>query len=405
MNASGFTGCFEEDVRKTVLEVKRRIGALMDALPAYIENPHDVYQVLNLDKKLGWRIFRIVHEDDIFFAAQFIPGKHSFGRFLKSCRGKGVPQELLDDAMKAVEEFYGLVDVHSGDRQSLDLMLMTSSDNGRLQAFKALQKSLYQSQSHLLGLQAETQLNTWIFGPGDHGAFSIAILKGLFKLRRNRRSTRWIVHSECLNAPSGEPLPAEPVDPRAGADLERHAPFILNYCSDPLPEVKAITRGACGPTYELVEGPVGNTTLLNSVTGTVTRNVFGTGDIPPGDDLHEVFISVYTPVQNLVFDQFVHDSLPLAQEPRVEVLGDFNGRGGPLSRRFRCDRLPVETTISIRGNGLDGTYTPLVPDYGDMLREVFENLGWDPEEFHLYRVRQELPVVPSTVFMLDRYSL
>jgi ribosomal protein S18 acetylase RimI-like enzyme len=405
MNAGGFTGCFEEDVRKTVLEVKRRIGALMDALPAYIENPHDVYQVLNLDKKLGWRIFRIVHEDDIFFAAQFIPGKHSFGRFLKSCRGKGVPQELLDDAMKAVEEFYGLVEVHSGDRQSLDLMLMTSSDNGRLQAFKTLQKSLYQSQSHMLGLQAETQLNTWIFGPGDDGAFSIAILKGLYKLRRNRRSTRWIVHSECLSAPTGEPLPAEPVDPRAGADLEKHAPFILNYCSDPLPEVKAITRGACGPTYELVEGPVGNTTLLNSITGTVTRNVFRTADIPPGDDIHEVFISVYTPVQNLVFDQFVHESLPLAQEPRVEVLGDFNGRGGPLSRRFRCDRLPVETSISIRGNGLDGTYTPLAPDYGDMLGEVFGNLGWDPDEFHLYRVRQELPVVPSTVFMLDRYSL
>jgi len=399
-----FTGCFEDDVRKTVLEVKRRIGALMDALPAYIENPHDVYQVLNLDKKLGWRIFRIVHEDDIFFAAQFIPGKQSFSRFLKSCRGKGVPQELLDDAMKAVEEFYGLVDVHSGDRQSLDLMLMTSSDNGRQQAFKTLQKHLYQNQSHMLGLQAETQLNTWIFGPGREGAFSIAILKGLYKIRRNRRSTRWIVHSECLNAPTGEPLPAEPIDPEAGPNLEKNVPFLLNYCSDPLPEVKAITRSACGPTYELVEGPVGNTTLMNSVTGTVTRNVFRLSDIPAGDRTHEVFISVYTPVQNLVFDQFVHESLLLAQEPRVEVMGDFNGRSGPLSRRFKCDRLPIETTISIRGSGLDGTYTPLVPDYGEMLAEVFRNLGWEPDEFYLYRVRQELPVVPSTIFMLDRYS-
>jgi hypothetical protein len=58
----------------------------------------------------------------------------------------------------------------------------------------------------------------------------------------------------------------------------------------------------------------------------------------------------------------------------------------------------------MRGSGLDGTYTPLVPDYGEMLAEVFRNLGWEPDEFFLYRVRQELPVVPSTVFMLDRYS-
>jgi hypothetical protein len=402
---SSFSGCFEDDVRKTVLEVKRRIGALMDALPAYIENPHDVYQVLNLDKKLGWRIFRIVHEDDIFFAAQFIPGKQSFGRFLKSCRSKGVPQELLDEAMRAVEEFYGLVDVHSGDRQSLDLMLMTSSLSGRQQAYRTLQKNLYQNQSHLLGLQADTQLNTWIFGPGENEAFSIAIIKGLYKIRRNRRSTRWIVHSECLSTATGEPLPAEPIDPGVGADLEKSVPFLLNYCSDPLPEVKAITRSACGPTYELVEGPVGNTTLMNSVTGSVTRNVFRLQDIPPNDRTHEVFISVYTPVQNLVFDQFVHESLPLAQEPRVEVMGDFNGRGGPLARRFRCDRLPVETTISLRGNGLDGTYTPHVSDYTEMLGEVFRNLGWDPDEFFLYRVRQDLPVVPSTFFMLDRYSI
>lgn len=402
MNDSG--GCFESDVKKTVLEVKRRLGALMDALPAYIENPHDVYQVLNLDKKLGWRMFRIVHEDDIFFAAQFIPGRHSFSRFMKSCRAKGVSQDLIEGAMKAVEDFYGLVEVHSGDRQSLDLMLLTSSLNGRQQAFKTLQKNLYQNQSHLLGLQAETQLNTWIFGPGDTDAFDIAIIKGLYKIRRNRRSTRWIVNSECLNAPNGQPLPAEPLDPEAGTDLDSSVPFLVRYCSDPLPEVKAITRSACGPTYELVEGPVGNTTLMDSVTGTVTRNVFRLRDIPSNDRSHEVFISVCTPVQNLVFDQFVHESLHLAQEPRVEVMGDFNGRGGPLARRFRCDRLPVETSISIRGNGLDGTYTPLVPDYGRMLAEVFENLGWAPEEFCLYRIRQELPVVPSTFFMLDRYQ-
>ncbi|MCK5841852.1 MAG: hypothetical protein KAH31_06780, partial [Candidatus Sabulitectum sp.] len=112
---------------RTILELRKAIGIVISKLPERIDSPHDVYQVLGLDKKLGWRIYKIIHEDDLYFAAQFVPGKHSFGRFIKSCKSKGVEKKFLDKALTAVEEFYEIIEIHSGDRQSMDMMLMASS--------------------------------------------------------------------------------------------------------------------------------------------------------------------------------------------------------------------------------------------------------------------------------------
>ncbi len=396
---------FQEDVTRTILGLRKAIGLVINQLPQRIENPHDVYQVLGLDKKLGWRIYKIIHEDDLFFAAQFVPGKHSFGRFIKSCKNRGVTGNFLQDALNAVEEFYEIIDIHSGDRQSMDMMLMANSRDGKEQAYNSLRKQAYYAQSHLLGLQAETQLDAWIFGPSKQpGMLDVAEVKGLFDIRRNRPGVKWVIDTPCFfsGKEHEEQIFTDSIDPGITCNLLERVPFLEEYCSDPLPMLKTITSHNCGPVYELEDGPVGNTNLIDTVTGTVSRGIF---PVKPelGEDHHEVSVKVYTPVQNLVLDLFIHETMAetMAGNPSAKLLFDYYNHGGALAYRSDRDEAPMVIKPMMIGTGTNSAYMPLLPRYSEMLADVFRCLRWDPDEFVVYRTRVEFPIVPSSLYYSD----
>ena len=396
---------FQEDVTRTILGLRKAIGLVINQLPQRIENPHDVYQVLGLDKKLGWRIYKIIHEDDLFFAAQFVPGKHSFGRFIKSCKNKGVAGNFLQDALNAVEDFYEIIDIHSGDRQSMDMMLMANSRDGKEQAYNSLRKQAYYAQSHLLGLQAETQLDAWIFGPSKQpGMLDVAEVKGLFDIRRNRPGVKWVIDTPCFfsGKEHEEQIFTDSIDPGITCNLLERVPFLEEYCSDPLPMLKTITSHNCGPVYELEDGPVGNTNLIDTVTGTVSRGIF---PVKPelGEDHHEVSVKVYTPVQNLVLDLFIHETMAetMAGNPSAKLLFDYYNHGGALAYRSDRDEVPMVIKPMMIGTGTNSAYMPLLPRYSEMLADVFRCLRWDPDEFVVYRTRVEFPIVPSSLYYSD----
>ena len=396
---------FQEDVTRTILGLRKAIGLVVNQLPQRIENPHDVYQVLGLDKKLGWRIYKIIHEDDLFFAAQFVPGKHSFGRFIKSCKNRGVTTNYLDDALSAVEDFYEIIDIHSGDRQSMDMMLMANSRDGKEQAYNSLRKQAYYAQSHLLGLQAETQLDAWIFGPSKQpGMLDVAEVKGLFDIRRNRPGVKWVIDTPCFfsGKEHEEQVFTDSIDPGIKCNLLEKVPFLEKYCSNPLPMLKTVTSHNCGPVYELEDGPVGNTNLIDTVTGTVSRGIF---PVQPelGEEHHEVSVKVYTPVQNLVLDLFIHETMAetMAGNPSAKLLFDYYNHGGALAYRSDRDVAPMNIKPMMIGTGTNSAYMPLLPRYSEMLTDVFQCLRWDPDEFIVYRTRVEFPIVPSSLYYTD----
>lgn len=396
---------FQEDVTRTILGLRKAIGVVINKLPERIGSPHDVYQVLGLDKKLGWRIYKIIHEDDLYFAAQFVPGKHSFGRFIRSCRVKGVEKNFLDEALKAVEEFYEIIDIHSGDRQSMDMMLMASSRDGKDQAYNTLRKQAYYAQSHLLGLQAETQLDAWFFGPSAaDGMLDVAEVKGLFDIRRNRPGVKWVIDTPCFFTGNEheEQFFTDTIDPGVTCNLMEKVPFLERYCSDPLPSLKTVTSHNCGPVYELEDGPVGNTNLIDTVTGTVSRGIFPL-DPDEGEENHEVSVKIYTPVQNLVLDLFFHETMAetMAGNPKAKMLFDYYTHGGALAYRSDRDRIQMDVKPMMIGTGTGCAYTPLIPRYSEMLAHVFQCLRWDPDEFAVYRTRVEFPVVPSSLYYTD----
>jgi hypothetical protein len=186
--------CFGEDIKSTVSLMKNVLGDILHSLDISVDNPRDVYKKLNIDKKLGWKIYNVVCEDDPFLAAQFVPGKAACRNFMKLCKKMGTSKKLLKRAREACLAFDSMVEKHADSRREFDLMLLSCSDKGKSKAYLSQQKEAFTAYSHLLGVQASTQLCAWVFSPSEDGEYhDIASIRGFIDFRRNRPNVPWLL--------------------------------------------------------------------------------------------------------------------------------------------------------------------------------------------------------------------
>ncbi len=397
---------FTEDLKSTISTIKSVILDTLVQLDIPVDNPRDVYRILEIDKKLGWKIFNVVSEEDPFLAAQFVPGKVACGKFLRLCSKLGTPPELIKRAKQACKSFEEMVKRHADSRSEFDLMLMSCSSKGKSKAYLSQQKTAFNAYSHLLGVQAVTQLSTWAFHPSDDGVnMDVANIRGFMNFRRNRPKVPWILESSRFIDDKGtvpDRVSPRPLDNQPGRNSDpMEVPFYRRFCSEPLPDVISSVCYAGRVIHELREAPIGNTETTTLITAQIAGNAssrFRTAN----DRYREVAVRARTPVKKLVLDQLVHmDLLDGPEKPELLVFGEFTGYdwGKPSDMKNPNSILPIEVDVSTHGPGLESAYTPFVPRYLEMLRDAFEKLGWPGHKFVLYRAIIEYPVIPSSVIM------
>ncbi|MFO8182590.1 MAG: hypothetical protein R6U39_00315 [Candidatus Aegiribacteria sp.] len=399
---SGNAG-FDEDIRSTISLMKTVMRDILLSLGISPDNPRDVYKKLNIDKKLGWKIFNVVAEEDPFLAARFVPGRAACRKFMKLCRKLGTADDLLRKAGEACRAFDRMVDKHADSRKEFDLMLMSCSDKGKDKAYLSQQKAGFNAYSHLLGVQADTQLCTWVFCPSSDGEFhDVVSIRGFLDFRRNRPHVPWLLEWAYFTDDDDVPKDLVRVEPledtsRGGAD---EVPFYSRFCSEPLPEVVSSRRLEGRVVHELQEAPIGNTEAVTCITAQKARNVFSSCRTDR-DRYREVLVRARTPVERLVFDQIVHRDLAGPEAPELFVFGEFTGYDWSKSaeRRNPGSLLPVDAKIQELGFGAGSAGTPHIPWYTEMLEDVFARLDWSSNEFITYRVIIDYPVIPSTAIM------
>lgn len=395
--------CFGEDIRSTVSMMKAVMGEILLSLHISPDNPRDVYKKLNIDKKLGWKIYNVVAEEDPFLAAQFVPGRAACRKFMKLCRKLGTGEDLLEKAGEACRAFDRMVEIHADSRKEFDLMLMSCSDKGRAKAYLSQQKAAFNAYSHLLGVQADTQLCAWVFAPSSDGEFhDVVSIRGFIDFRRNRPHVPWLLEWAYFTDDDDVPKSLVRVEP-----LEDHSsggagevPFYSRFCSQPLPEVVSSRRLEGRVVHELQEAPIGNTEAITFITAQKARNVFSSYRTDE-DRYREVLVRARTPVERLVFDQIVHRDLLGPAGPELFVFGEFTGYDWSKSAEHRNpgSRLPVDAEIQELDLGAGTAATPHIPWYNEMVEDVFAKLEWPSNEFITYRVMIDYPVIPSTAIM------
>lgn len=390
---------FPNHARVVVRSVRGVFSEVLTTVGADAADPQSISRCLGLNKTLAWKISKIVGAEDPSVALEQMPGAAGIKILLKSIEKAGVGSTLLKNARDAVEEYEDLIRVHAGDRATLEMMGNELSPEGHRKRDENHRKLLFQGASYVWGAQARVILKVAVVAPGSApGTLDLAMLSGLLDFRRIRPDVAWVMASRHMKNDDGTELsiPTEAIDSRFSGPNQ--PPLLGDFCSSPMPELRRSIEGAV-TYFELPEGPVGNTAALTCMFGTMQRGVprYRT----PGNEWGEHSANCDIPAESLVLDAYFHRDLGSAIPPQAVLVGKMGPAAlHPGSTR---NRLPLHEPLRDAGMGALPLTTPQVPQHRKLVASVFETAGWDPREFHTYRLRMAFPAFPSALVL--RYPL
>lgn len=392
---------FDEHCRRSVHGLR---GALLDlyrAVGADPAKPQIVSRQYRLNKNLTWKVARIIGAEDAFEAVPLIPGPGGLDILLDAMSRAGANEDALARVRDAMDEFARMIEVHTGDRNQLELVL-DSMGVGR--PMEMSRKLAFRGNSGIWGIQAGVRVTAHFLAPcrSDPNLLDLAIMGGLTRVRRLRAIERWPVfqlrHYNDDGSPDSRPLRREAIEPPPPeAEGEPGDPWLMrSFCSGAMPTIH-LSRRDDVTMYEIGEGPVGRTGEFSCF--------FGFADLASvpryrdaSNSIAELIASVSVPAEALLFDLFVHESLTEAMSPQTEMVGTLGGAVDGVGSM----RLHMPEGFKNLGPGalID---TPLVDRYGESIQAVMAKLGRSLSEFRCLRLLVEHPPMSSRVIV--RYTL
>lgn len=388
---------FSEHLETTLQAFRTAIIELILAIGADPSKPQDLARQLGISRNLTWKLSKVVGGVDLFAVVPHIPGAAAFRIFFAAMAKAGAPEHLIVDARNAVEEFDRVVKVHTGDRNTLEIMISDRLPaSAQSEQIEQSRKLAFQGNSGTWGVRAHVQCAMHILAPNadDPDMADLVQVAGLVGFRRLRPNARWLLFRRERWA-DDDPHPArdivESLDPDFPAD--KGVPLLGEYCSKPIPKVDVIP-GEGEDQYELPPGPVGNTAAFTCVYGQVMRkvgNVYGERE----GELSEIGCNLITPTEHFLFDLLVHRDFDWAMDPKMVVYSRMDGGAMHMAARRERNHLTTAEPVSDLGFVAGALATPLVPRYSALVRGVFDRLGWDAGDFRVFRLVMAYPPIPT----------
>lgn len=388
---------FPIHARDVVRSLRNAFSELLTSVGMDPNDPQGMSRSMGLNKNLAWKISKIVQTDDPSVTLEQMPGSAGIRIFLNSVERAGARAGELQAARDAVEGYEKLIEIHSGDRATLEMMGSDLSPAGRQQRDEQHRKMLFMGSSYVWGVQARVMLKVGVVGLGrDGGTLDFASMSGLIDFRRLRTDVSWTMARRYWNNDDGSKMAMsrpEAVDLRYNGDEQ--APLMADFCSKPLPELRRMMDGGGGTNFDLVEGPVGNTGALSCVVGTIQRGIPYVRT--PENQVGEHTALCDTPAELMILDLLVHEKLGFAHQPRAQCFSRLRaslGQGGDDKKKLTLHEQIQDLGVS--------SYPPATPEvraYGDMIRAVFDRTGWKLPEFRLFRMRIAYPVCPAALML------
>lgn len=394
----GFAGHFEQAVQA----LRGALTDLLASVGADPGTPQAVARRFGLNKNLAWKISKIVHSSDLYASVQHLPGASGLDILLRAFHRAGAPASAIRAVRDAVGEYERMVEIHAGDRASLELMLSSMvPERGSTDLLESSRKLSYQGNSATWGVQTRVRLGMQVVAANADNPelLDIAAIGGLFDYRRLRPSASWpLVMAQSFNDDETPlPLKQEPLDPRCGPD---EPPLLHDFCTQPLPETRLVQlpRGAL---FELSEGPIGNTAALDCVFGWL-RRAFAPMWRDEQNQIGEHLVTITTPSEMVSFELLAHADLPLPP-PEIALFSLMEyGLEGAASVRRRY-QLPTVEPLQDLGARPPVVAHPSLARIPELATYACQRLGWKLEDFQGWRVTIKHPPIPSVLTL--RYAL
>lgn len=357
--------------------------------------PQEISRSFDLDKTLSWKLSKLTQAEDPFVSLRYVPGASGLDILARKLGEAGATSEHLEAVRAARAAFDSMIEVQAGDRATLELMLESMAPEPiRTPRLEASRKLSFQGNSATWGVQARTRYSVHIVAPNadDPQVVDLGNIGGFLDLRRLRPTAWPLVHLQAFGA--AESLDdLDPIDPSA----EPGTFVVKDFCSSPLPDIRTHVDDS-GILYELAEGPVGHPQAVSCALGWWRRK-FGAAFAEDGEGTAEHILKLDTPVEEIVFDVFIHADLPFPSPPTAALYSLMEGRPQyPFAsqRRYRLD-LPIE--VKRLGSRPPVITTAEVPRYPELLDMATKSMGTSLDEFVGYRVRLRYPPIPTFCVM------
>jgi hypothetical protein len=176
-------------------------------------------------------------------------------------------------------------------------------------------------------------------------------------------------------------------------------PVLPQFCSQPLPGLRAVRAPGGNSRFEITDGPVGKTAATTVLVGWKWPTEASMYCEKSPDEMGEHGIHLSTPVELAIFDLFVHRSLTFAFNPTAKVYSKLPG--GPQYPMEGRDigLLPMPNEVVDLGAGPPDTTTPELPNYREVATFAVERLGWSLNDFHGFRYRLRYPPIPALALL------
>lgn len=392
---------FEHAAMEILHDLRSSVGKVIGHLPhaGQIRRPADLQRQLQLDSKLAWQIHRLAFTTDGLPGGSSMPKIPAMKRFLNAASGCGVSEDIITSAHRVLDQLGELIAVHAGDFTTFESMVSGLAEGGLDQVDFSHRRAAFRAQSHLWGVQVRTQLWCSLYHPGKVSqVMDSASIRGLRDIRRLRAGAPLRLAGHRLTDSRNQVTELHSLDsasPHSPSDT-RAPSLLLDFCTQPCPELEHRVDEGYVDTY-LRETPLGNAGVQTLYLADVTRGIkWDSSDLAPSYLNNNVANS--KPAEAIVLDTLVYRGMFGKVEPEIKVFGSLDKLGETDPAKFRHEEvLPIQAEVRSYGTGQASLPTPHVPRYAEMIETVCDRLGWELNEFELFRCIIEYPVLGSVV--------
>lgn len=380
---------------KRCLRVADRIHSdlveVISQLPEHAQGGSGMSRLLEIVRNTCQRISFAVQDPPSLQTLIRLPGVKGLHQFVEAARRVGVTSEAADLLEASVNEFSRLIDDIAGSHTKLTDRLDSSihgpPGNG-MNSDVGTRANMYAVSSQLTGGGCQTGISINIIDFEDEDTLSRTYINGFVG---------------ASIAPSGMPLVICSGDNMRWAKegwnrkllddtgLKGRTPTALiePFTSSPKPEITG--RGKEGQLLQVIDpADLDEDHSLDVVTATRTTWPFMNPETKECA-FERVWYLVNWPVQNLIFDVYLHEKLERMFRPSVDALMWYPGLSIPGGDKW-ATRFPSQMKLELLGRGIASSHSSLWHRHGELTQHAFSRIEVDPSEYVGFRCEVQYPI-------------
>lgn len=384
-----------EDTREALQDIRRALIELYAAVDVDPTQPQEVARQLGLNRNLTWKLSRVMTAPDPFATLNHMPGQQGLDLALAAFTTAGATSTVIDPVNVAMKKLASIIDVHSGDRETLELTLESSGVFQREESAESGREIAFRGNSSIWGIRARTRLATVMVTKSDDDRLNFAQLGGYVDILAMRPNVKWrLFHYQLHDDKGGESkvkVKPEEIEPKSPEEV----PLMLReFCTPGMPAIIRQTSNR-GQEFLMQGGKIGKTGTFNCFFGYIVRGLPAYAD--EQNEYASGACAITLPAQTFIFDLIVHKDVIIPEDLDIKVYGFPHGGLDSPEMQTIENLLPIHLKMTELVGSPPTVATHHVPRYTQLVNRVYEQMNKPPAEFKGWRVVVPYPPMSSKV--------